>query len=725
MTTVTSATVPDDGDDHQKKESMAQNSSKLEAGAVPSVLKNIANPPCESAFQSEENIQEMTLNKDEKNDDGDTKVFPTYMQNVADQLSEMNSQFLNNASGTTNNAKPEMFHGLTLLKKIGEGGFGEVWYCEDLSGQKKALKRIKQENCKQAELKGLTNYRKIMDQSPELLKIESLQTDNEYFYYLMEPADSTSTQDYVPDTLANRLKHGPLPQKDVLDILNAVFSCIRILHNADLAHRDIKPDNILFVKGKPKLGDIGLMSDLTQTKKTRVVGTDGYLPPEAYSTNSPSKEQRLQWDLYAFGKVIYQVFTGEMDAKEWPTIPENVALNTFSSKLNDLSAKLCDRDPSKRMYSIEEIEVALDKLKKIELEYFKSMELSQGKAKYKKRFWGLLGIAFLEAITILFLVMKQGDNNRTEPVISSDPILSDEEEKEIAHGEDLYCKGDIPSKGEAFSVFKKYADHGIPRAQYDLGRYYEDDSKDKEKSTSKQFRRNAFELYKMAAEKKYIEAQYALGMCYHEGIGTEKNNQEYTDDDEAFYWWRTAAEFGNHAQAQYEVGQLYEAGRGPGQNLKEAFKWFQKAADNGLSDAQYMLATIYAGVRHPKVPRSAYGIEKDDAKANDYYFRAAEQGHTEARGQIVAKFPGIQITGVTMQDKTNIIKSVVEKTAADTGLRGDDKIVQIDSKEVKTKDDIDYLLLSYDHDKKVFTKKESVKLRTERNREEEIELPVK
>ena len=81
-----------------------------------------------------------------------------------------------------------------------------------------------------------------------------------------------------------------------------------------------------------------------------------------------------------------------------------------------------------------------------------------------------------------------------------------------------------------------------------------------------------------------------------------------------------------------------------------------------------------------------------------------------------------------MRNNTNIIERVDEKTAAETGLRGNDKIVQIDSKDVKTKGDIDYLLLSRNPNTNEYTKKTSVKLRIERNGKEENidqDVPVK
>ena len=122
----------------------------------------------------------------------------------------------------------------------------------------------------------------------------------------MEPADSVNNAEYVPDTLAHRLQSGPLPQSDLLRILSGIFEGIKLIHEAGFTHRDIKPDNILFVNGVPKLADIGLLSSLANTV-TLLAGTLEFIPPEERSGDSlesSDKLSRQRNDLYAFGKVI-------------------------------------------------------------------------------------------------------------------------------------------------------------------------------------------------------------------------------------------------------------------------------------------------------------------------------------------------------------------------------------------------------------------------------------
>ena len=64
------------------------------------------------------------------------------------------------------------------------------------------------------------------------------------------------------------------------------------------------------------------------------------------------------------------------------------------------------------------------------------------------------------------------------------------------------------------------------------------------------------------------------------------------DEKEAFEWYKLAAEQG-HAHAQYNLGLMYNYGRGVPKNLVEAFKWYKIAAEQGDMNAQFRLALAY------------------------------------------------------------------------------------------------------------------------------------
>ena len=73
------------------------------------------------------------------------------------------------------------------------------------------------------------------------------------------------------------------------------------------------------------------------------------------------------------------------------------------------------------------------------------------------------------------------------------------------------------------------------------------------------------------------DAQFNLGVMYENGEGVRQ------DDAEAVRWYRQAAEQGL-AQAQYNLGVEYETGRGVHQDLALAQEWYGKACQNGDQD---------------------------------------------------------------------------------------------------------------------------------------------
>jgi len=148
-----------------------------------------------------------------------------------------------------------------------------------------------------------------------------------------------------------------LPLAELFPVLYGVFSGIKAIHSAGFTHRDIKPDNILFVKGAPKLADIGLVSSLSATV-TQLAGTLEFIPPEersADSLDSSDRRARQRNDLYAFGKVVYCAATG-CSPHEFPSLPKDISLTPQLKYFVQLAFQLCCKDPLRRINSIAELE---------------------------------------------------------------------------------------------------------------------------------------------------------------------------------------------------------------------------------------------------------------------------------------------------------------------------------------------------------------------------------
>ena len=92
-------------------------------------------------------------------------------------------------------------------------------------------------------------------------------------------------------------------------------------------------------------------------------------------------------------------------------------------------------------------------------------------------------------------------------------------------------------------------------------------------------------MFRMAAERGNAFAQCALGTCYAEGEGVER------DLAQAAIWFRKAAEQG-HPYGQFALGGCYCRGYGVEKDEKQAAIWFRKAAEQGYEPAKAALKTL-------------------------------------------------------------------------------------------------------------------------------------
>jgi len=130
----------------------------------------------------------------------------------------------------------------------------------------------------------------------------------------------------------------------------ALAEALHFLHQRDLIHRDIKPTNILFVRGQPKLADVGLVAEATATGPVTQVGTPPYMPPW------PEPHGTRQADIYSLGMVLYEISTGQAPgAGAVTSIPTCLVGDSPFMRLNDIFCKACDPDLEQRYHSVAEL----------------------------------------------------------------------------------------------------------------------------------------------------------------------------------------------------------------------------------------------------------------------------------------------------------------------------------------------------------------------------------
>lgn len=234
-----------------------------------------------------------------------------------------------------------------VLRKIGGGAYGEVWLARGVTGALRAVKVVWREDFEdergfEREFEGILRFEPISRDHPGLVNILHVGRSPDgtsFYYYVMELGDDIRTGrdinpvEYEPRTL--RADHHQAsgtrwPAADCIDVGLRLAEALDHLHERGLAHRDVKPSNVIFVGGKAKLADIGLVAARGQRT---FVGTEGFVPPEGPGS--------AQADVYSLGKVLYEIATGK-DRMNFPELPDDMPVGAERKRWLELNRVICD-----------------------------------------------------------------------------------------------------------------------------------------------------------------------------------------------------------------------------------------------------------------------------------------------------------------------------------------------------------------------------------------------
>src|SRR4051812_4129002 len=266
-----------------------------------------------------------------------------------------------NQSGQAQERRKPDIPDYTLLRFIGSGAYGDVWVARGITGTLRALKivyrdRFEDDRPFDREVEGIKRFDPISRQDEGLIDLFHVgqNTSEGFFYYVMELADDfdhgpvTAPENYFPKTLDRMLKaQGRLPFQSALELGISLSKALACLHRNGLVHRDVKTNNVVYVNGRAKLTDMGMVSRVIDSHS--FVGTEGFIAPEGPGTP--------QADVYALGKVLYEACMGK-DRKEFPDLPDQIDTWPEAEQLrefNEVLLKACDGDPRKRHQTAEEL----------------------------------------------------------------------------------------------------------------------------------------------------------------------------------------------------------------------------------------------------------------------------------------------------------------------------------------------------------------------------------
>ncbi len=270
-----------------------------------------------------------------------------------------------------------------ILSPLGKGGMGEVWRArdsklrrevavktlpEEFANDKERLARFERE----ATLLAALNH-------PNIATIYGLEEDRGTRFLVLELVEG--------DTLADRLKRGPIPVEESLKIAVQVAEALEAAHQKGVIHRDLKPANIKVTpEGNVKVLDFGLAKafvgdgvdvdpsesptiSMTATKEGLIQGTAAYMSPE----QARGREVDRRADIWAFGCVLYEALAGRRAFQgsdvteilaavlraepEWDRLPANL-----HPRLREVMERCLEKDLRRRRHDIADVRVDLEKI---------------------------------------------------------------------------------------------------------------------------------------------------------------------------------------------------------------------------------------------------------------------------------------------------------------------------------------------------------------------------
>lgn len=239
-----------------------------------------------------------------------------------------------------------------LIDPVGSGGNSLVWRAWDRRlGRVCAAKVLRQRHA--GALLRFVREQGLRLDHPHVLSPYSWAAEDDQALLAMDLVGGGSVSSLLAD-------FGALPERYAAELLAQLLGALDQVHAAGLVHRDIKPANLLLEAtgtGRPvlRLSDFGIALSLGEPRLTQhgaIVGTPGYVAPEALAGQPPSISQ----DLYAVGVTGWQLLTGEEPPASGPppSRPSNAADTGVASVLWQVIEGLLQPEAADRTQSAEE-----------------------------------------------------------------------------------------------------------------------------------------------------------------------------------------------------------------------------------------------------------------------------------------------------------------------------------------------------------------------------------
>jgi eukaryotic-like serine/threonine-protein kinase len=253
-------------------------------------------------------------------------------------------------------------------KEIGNGAVANVYRGTDLKTNTVIAIKQLMDTAQQADEAQITRFERESNAMETLSHPSIVNVIDTLFV----GGDHLIVMDYVAGGSLGKLlaQEGKLDMNYAIKIAHDIASAMIVVHDEDIIHRDIKPDNILISReGTARLTDFGMarftyLSRLTT--KDIMLGSMLYMSPEQFKTGEAVKKS----DIWAFGVTLYEIIVGKkpflkpQDVILSPHVPVITARPEASQKVSDFVDKLLEKDARKRIPDFDNIKIEIEILMK-------------------------------------------------------------------------------------------------------------------------------------------------------------------------------------------------------------------------------------------------------------------------------------------------------------------------------------------------------------------------
>ena len=264
-----------------------------------------------------------------------------------------------------------------IVEKIGAGGMGEIYRAYDEQLDRDVAVKILPSGA----LTDETSRLRFRKEALALAKLNHPNIETVHDFSTSDGVDYLVIELIPGSTLAQKLKAGPLPEKEILRLGTQLTEGVSAAHEQNVTHRDVKPSNLMIMPdGRLKILDFGLARFMrpaaepdatrTLTSAHALVGTLPYMAPEQLRGDQTGASA----DIYAIGAVLYEMATGRRPFDAEPTTalindimnvsptPPRQLNPSLSGRLEEIILKCLEKEVENRYQSAKELGVDLRRL---------------------------------------------------------------------------------------------------------------------------------------------------------------------------------------------------------------------------------------------------------------------------------------------------------------------------------------------------------------------------